>query len=213
MGHKVIVFDFDGVLLDSVAVMFHQHKERFPDSTKEEFNRLFLGSFSKQMESLSLKYSVEAISEEEKEIRRKQYTHTKQTTTNLYDGVGDMLATLTQKYTLVINTSATATNCIPIIERLGLTPYFDRILTRDDDERKVRKFMMIAEHYQVLPTELLFVTDTVSDVMEAQELMVPTIAVTYGVHDRSFFDTTQYPCLVDVVDTVSSLMQVIKNKH
>ncbi len=33
MDRKVIVFDFDGVLLDSIELMFQQHVRRFPDSS------------------------------------------------------------------------------------------------------------------------------------------------------------------------------------
>jgi len=173
---------------------------------------LFSGSYDTELELLLKKYeATETL--EERDKRKEDYTYLKQTKAELYVGVYDLLYLLSKEYTLTINTSASYVNCIPILERLDIINYFDLILTRDDDMGKVKKFEIIANRYQIKTSELLFVTDSLSDVIQAQEANVPTIAVSYGIHGKEYFNLSQYSCILDVADSVDEMLMVIKNKH
>ncbi len=54
-------------------------------------------------------------------------------------------------------------------------------------------------------------TDTLGDVREADIAGIPTIAVTYGAHNRSYFEREKHENLIAIVDTVKELEKTINN--
>ena len=55
----------------------------------------------------------------------------------------------------------------------------------ETEKSKKKKFRMTFEEYSLLPSECVFITDTLGDLLEANLLEVPTIAVTWGYHDET----------------------------
>jgi phosphoglycolate phosphatase-like HAD superfamily hydrolase len=57
---------------------------------------------------------------------------------------------------------------------------------------------------------MIFITDALGDVKEAQLAEIPTVAVTWGVHDESFFDSEKYPNIIEVIHNVQELNEFIQ---
>ena len=57
---------------------------------------------------------------------------------------------------------------------------------------------------------MLFITDALGDLKDADIAGVPTIAVTWGVHNKSFFEKEKHINLIGIVDTVEELSNLIK---
>ena len=74
----------------------------------------------------------------------------------------------------------------------------------------VDKFNLIAEKYGVENKDMIFITDTLGDIREAEIAGVPTIAVTWGAHDISYFTREQHTNLVKIVDTPEELESWIR---
>ncbi len=74
---------------------------------------------------------------------------------------------------------------------------------------KVEKFRMMEEKYGVRKNDMLFITDTLGDIREADKAGVPTIAVTWGAHDTSYFHREPHENLIGVVSTVAELENFI----
>lgn len=208
MENKIVVFDMDGVLIDSIELMNQLTQTRYPGATLKESRDLFLGNIHEEIEKLHQKYG--SLGEEEGKKVLEEYTKNKVEGVELYRDVQDLLNSLTQQgCKLSINSSAKSENALPILDRHSITEFFDSIYTKDDSKSKVEKFKLIAKHYDVEPSEFLFVTDAVGDVIEALELNINTIAVTYGIHPREYFIATDYPNIVSIVDSIEELQLAI----
>ena len=113
-------------------------------------------------------------------------------------------------YLLVLNTNAYNRNLIPLLENSGIEKLFDFIASAEISKNKVEKFKLIEEKYGVDKKDLLFITDALGDVRDADMAQIPTIAVTWGVHDKSFFEREKHDNLIGVVDNVKQLSDFIK---
>ena len=87
--------------------------------------------------------------------------------------------------------------------------YFDFVATKEVSNSKVEKFKIIEEKYGVTSQETLFITDTLGDVREADVAHVPTVAVTWGAHNRKYFTDEPHKNVIAIVDMVAKLKQII----
>jgi phosphoglycolate phosphatase-like HAD superfamily hydrolase len=128
----------------------------------------------------------------------------------MYEGMFDLLEDLkTKGVSLSINTSASDANTFDLLKRLGIDTFFDHVVTRDFARSKVDKFREIAKRYETDLSDFLFITDSLGDVKESAELNIPTIIVSWGVHDRSYFENLSYEHVMGIVDTVEELRDLI----
>ena len=109
-----------------------------------------------------------------------------------------------------MNTNAYERNSLPLLKKHGVEELFDYITNADLTKDKVEKFKIIKKKYKINASELLFVTDALCDVKDADVAGVPTIAVTWGVHDKTYFEKEKHPNLLAIVDTVEDLQKYIK---
>jgi phosphoglycolate phosphatase-like HAD superfamily hydrolase len=199
---KVIVFDLDGVLYDSVDMMHDYTLSEFKNITREDA----AGLHKENIHDALKKVLWERIDETEEEKQEKRNAYTiKKSQAPLYDGIKELLMGLHRIHTLVINTSAVEKTCLPLLERENIKHFFSCIATKEMYQSKVEKFRMISEMYHTPLSEMIFITDTVGDIKEAGVVGIPTIAVTWGVHNETHFREEEYPHLVAVVDSVEEL--------
>lgn len=202
---KVVVFDMDGVLVDSVEIAAQFSLETFPGLTPEKQKEILCGNFHEEIKKLDAFRIVETP--EEAEARKAKYVEQKSRSL-LYPGVKKLLQELRDGgIILVINTSAFKNRCWPILENQGITNFFDFIADAEVGLSKVEKFKLIADKYQVTREEMIFVTDTLGDLREADQVGISTIAVTWGAHDHYYFTREPHANLVKIVDTVEELRE------
>ena len=204
---KVIVFDLDGVILDSNKITATLFKTSFPTATEELYKQALCGNYFEAKERLGISELIET--QEEKEARLAKYALEKLECA-FFDGIPELVKELHGKqYSLAINTSSRENNCLPSLQKINIDKFFDFIGTKEVSKSKVEKFKMIIEKYQVEPKDIIFVTDTLGDLREAQISRIPTIAVTWGIHDRSYFTSEPHDNLIAIVDTVAELREKI----
>lgn len=205
---KIIVFDLDGVLVDTSDITGSYILEKYPTLTREIQQEILSGNFHEEMQKIKLVHKPTGT-KEENEARFAAFT-TKKTKALLFTGIFELLEKLKSNgYILAINTSAVERTCLPLLRNLNVLQLFDFVGTAEISRSKVEKFSIISTRYNIAPSEMLFVTDTLGDVREAQAAGVPTVAVTWGAHDRSFFMREKNDCLVAIVDTVEELEKII----
>ncbi len=207
MNKKVIIFDLDGVLFDTTPIAEKSLMRSFHGFTPEIGRELLVGNFHEELAKLTLE-RVERT-EEEKEEQKIQYAKDK-AEAPMFEGMKELLAELHEKkYIIILNTSAYERNCIPLLEKAGIKELFDFLGTAEVSKSKVEKFVTMEKEYGVSKDEMLFITDTLGDIREASEAQIPTIAVTWGAHDRSYFTREHHATLVGIVDTVEELRESI----
>lgn len=201
----------DGVLFDTIPYAEKAYLDIHPGMTSEMYKGLQCGNFHEETKKYA--HMKKEETEEEKNSRHVAYALVK-SNMPMFKGVEELLKDLhSLGYLLVLNTNAFDRNCLPLLEKSGIKDIFDLIATANFSKSKVEKFKLIEEKYNVKKEEVLFVTDSLGDVKEAQIAEVPTVAVTWGVHDESYFYKEKHPNLIGIVDTVKELNQFIQKTN
>jgi HAD superfamily hydrolase (TIGR01549 family) len=205
MKKNIIIFDLDGVLSDSTDHVLQFFLNIYPTLTKDMVDEMLTGNFPSEVEKLKLTHKRITETEEQRKKRNEEYSN-KKAGLPLHQGIKELLKALHNKsYTLVVNTSASERNCLPVLRQAGILDYFDVIATKELSVSKTEKFKLIADRYGLQPNQMIFITDTLGDIREADVANVPTVAVTWGAHGRSFFEREKHENLVKIVATVPEL--------
>ncbi len=173
---KHIIFDYDGVLIDSFE--FHLKKvNEFAGIglTAQEYSDAHDGNFyANKIEKLE---NVD-FSEYAKWVSQDQGQQP------LNDDAKNLLVTLAENNKLHLITSAWKTQAYPFLENHGITTLFTTLQFAEDSASKHDKFVKLFEKEDINPDETIFITDTLGDLIEAHNFDIQTIAVTFGFHDK-----------------------------
>jgi len=207
MEKKIIIFDFDGTLWDTTDLVLTLIRNmRISPLSQAEVQELYSHNIGISLANLNKYNPLKNPGEIEKLIL--SYQEAKLNTTP-FPGIREALELLKENgLNLAVVTMARRDNCLPLLRKYDFEKYFKYIQTREDSLNKIGSVAMILEKENLKIEEVIFVTDTLGDVREMNVLGVETVAVTYGVHDRSFFEREKNENLIAVVETVEDL----KNK-
>ena len=194
-GKKLIMFDMDGTLIDSSPDLAHainhmlQKLGRNPVS-KEAVDS-WLGNGAQMLVKRALSNASEVDSslqtdliDEAQALFLAYYASHLCIETQCYPQVPETLEKLhAAGFSMVLITNKPLVFVSPILEKLGIAGFFEKILGGDSLERKKPdplplQHMMAA--YGVLPQECMMVGDSKNDILAAKAADVESIAVTYG---------------------------------
>jgi phosphoglycolate phosphatase len=210
MNKKIVVFDMDGVLINSGDILYRLLQEIFPRLTLQEYKDFFMGNFHDGKEKYAQTNPAIEMEDAEKEERRIYFADQK-AQSPLFPGIRELLQSLRdQDFLLAVNTSAYERNALPLLVKNDIFDYFDFVAVFEDSRSKAEKFTMIQKRFECEVDEMVFVTDTVGDMREAAEFGVRTIGVSWGVHTKHQFHHHKEDVLAGVVDTVPELEENIQ---
>jgi len=169
---KIIIFDFDGVIAHSYSVAFEVAQLMDANWTIENHLKLFEGNITNYKPSKGVK-EIDFDKEVFKRIKRYDL--------RIY--VKEVLEKLAKKHTLIIVSSTSDYILEYFLKGHKIYDLFDCILDVNIEKNKTKKFQMIFDKYKCMSEDCLFVTDTLGDILEANILDVPTIAILDGFHN------------------------------
>ena len=199
----------DGVIFDSYNFAKDNFTSVYSGVTDEMYRNIFKGNFYDEVKKYSNIRKVET--EEEKKYRQKKYTEIK-SKAPMFKGIKELLESLQKPdIKVVLGTGAHDRNCLDMLKYAGITHLFDYIATAEVSKSKIEKFKLIQNKYSVDKEDIVFITDTLGDVKEADIAGITTIAVTWGFHNRSYFEKENHPNLISIIDTIEELGEFINN--
>lgn len=173
--NKVVIWDFDGVILSSFEQAFAIIQQRYPTLSREEYARQFEGNINQAKVFHKPVQQIDFFKEYEKTILD----------AHIVPGISEVIQTLSQSYQQVIVSSTISILIEKYLTFHGLQSYFDRIFGNEVSKSKVEKFKIVFDHYKVSPDNCVFITDTLGDLLEAKEVSLPAVAILWGFHPKS----------------------------
>jgi phosphoglycolate phosphatase-like HAD superfamily hydrolase len=191
MTKKLIIFDFDGVLVDTLLVCHSIDSEMNDIKSLEDYKKLFTGNIFEAKEN-GKKVVVP------NEMFGKMYD---ERTRELIvpDEMKKLVAILSSNSMLAVVSSTPTSSIQNILSRAGILSLFSNILGSDVHFNKTIKIESLLKEYAISPSNVVFITDTVGDIREGKKCAVSSIAVTWGFHDKQTLENEEPFAVVDTV--------------
>ncbi len=202
MKENIYIFDFDGVIGDSVDF----HVRGFREHTGLDVGR-------KDFQEMQMTNIYESPWYQEHADKLAGYGAYLKNATHeirLFDGMDQIVEQCQSAGVCYIVSSGNEEKMKDfLVENQMQDAFKARIMGSDTHFSKVVKLEMIKERHD--GSNYFFVTDTVGDIREAQVAQVPTYAVTWGYHDREMLCAAQPDVLCDTVEELSAALSLEMN--
>src|SRR3989344_1301843 len=182
---KLIIFDYDGVIVDSFPNTYETYKviakklnKKFPKNI-DEFRKIYGYSYTECYKNLGIVPSEHELAER---IYKEESAKLKPI---LCEGIEEVLKTLKKSYPLVLLTANYRQNVITKLKSFNLSKYFDSVIGKVKTETlplsKTEEFIKIMKDYYATQDETIIIGDREIDYHHAQEAGIKNIIIVkYG---------------------------------
>lgn len=198
--NKLILWDFDGVIVPSFQAGLETYKIFHPDYTEEEYRKGYEGNIFKNSEHLNLpqdKFNEEYGSRVER--------------LGIEEQIEMAVKKVTTLHASVIVSSSSNLIIIAYLARHGLKDCFKKLYGNEIHFSKIKKIAMALKDFDSDSENSVFITDTLGDIKEAEAHNMKTIGVTWGFHPRETLEKGKPDVILDdpqkLAETVESLIQ------
>lgn len=207
MKKKIVLFDFDGVIVDSFEIGYQVARKLYPGLTREMERNFFNGNIYGSAKQI---------------IKKNFFTKAEKTFSTEYvpkllqlspiEGMQKTLEQLEKSYQLIVVSSTISSPITGYLEKYNLAQYFDAIMGGDVHKSKIVKIKMVLDQSKARPEDCIFITDTLGDMKEAAECNVQSIGVTWGFHERERLEKGNFFALVDKIEELSPIVHLFFSK-
>ena len=209
----LIVFDFDGVIIDSAQdlVGAARHSLREVGSAEPEFSfvRSCIGGGARNLLLRCLDDDKKDRVEEALRIFRGYYEQNCLKQTVLYPGVRDLLAFYAHKKHLALATFKIRAATHRILAGLNIVDFFDVVVTADDVQRPKPDPQCIDHILRKLHCgrdNAILVGDTRTDVLTGKNAGIATCAVSYGIGTRHELGEAGADFIIDDIQELKNIV-------
>lgn len=210
--YKVIMFDLDGTLTDSGRAIMSSVKYALThlgitDQPIEKL-RSFIGP--SLFDSFNREYQLTG-SDCDEAIASYRYIYEKENMydVDIYDGIPELLKSLKETgFTVILITSKPLVFSEKIMDKVGLSKYFDHMVgpdLSDHSSDKKRLIEIAIEKYGLNRNECVMIGDTAYDIKGAVGAEIDSIAVTYGYGSPVEMMNSGADFMVDSVESLCKL--------
>lgn len=199
---KLVIFDFDGVLADTIQFCFNMYKEKNPNLTFKNFQDLSIGNWINSIENALLGKTL-IKGEDFKDKYKEEVDRIK-----IENILVETIIELNKNYILAIVSSTDSIYIRNFLEKENINKYFSDIFGSDINKDKVIKIKILLNKYGISHDDTVFVTDSLGDIKDGNKCGVKSIGVTWGVHSKETLEKGN-PAII--LDNPNELLGVIKN--
>lgn len=200
---RFILFDFDGVIADSISAAFEINQKLLPGLTMDDFRLAANGNINDWTKKQNLSRAKKDLGES----FFKEYRNKAEDNIRLFAGMDKTIEALARDYNLAVVSSSLAVIIQKFLDRYSLTDYFIKIMGNEIHLRKKIKIEMILNEYGAKADDCVFVTDTLGDAYEAGQLKIPSIGVSWGLHQPEMLSKICWSVVespTELIDAISA---------
>ena len=217
MKKKIIIFDLDGTLLNTLedltdSTNFALKSCGYSTKTLDEVKN-FVGNGVYKLieraigENLSAKDVTNCL-----EIFKKKYSQNMYNKTSPYDGIINMLKILKIKGYKI----AVVSNKFDKAVKELCNKYFPNLIdfsTGENEEKGIRKkpapdsIIAVIKQYNLTLKDAIYIGDSEVDIQTARNAHIPCISVTWGFKDREFLIQNGAEYLIDSPDEIIEILK------
>lgn len=224
---KAIIFDFDGVIVNSFEACFKASQFYDPNLTREEYKKMFEGNIFESLEkehpegtnldnnkiepqnSKSFFRSQESkfeenIDNDQPNFFEEYYKRIQNIKPNL--DVEEIIKEFSTT-PLYIVSSTLNEKIDQYLKKYNLRKYFKKIMGPEVSKSKVDKLKMILDLEKITPKEAIFITDTLGDLREAQKVGIDSIGVTWGFHTKDILEKGDPMVIIERATQLAKVLQ------
>jgi HAD superfamily hydrolase (TIGR01549 family) len=182
---KLLIFDYDGVFVDTLDVMTKVINKLIKNSrpknplSKEEVAKIFDVNFYEGMKNLCIEEKViKNYSKEAKEFIKCRHE------IKAFEGIIEVIKKLSKQNIIVIVSSNTDKVIETFLKDNKLESYIEEIIGIEKEVSKVKKIEYCKRKYNFENDFIFYIGDTTGDVIEGKKAQVKTVVVTWGFHDK-----------------------------
>ena len=204
---KLFLFDFDGVLVESLEIyekivsLCLQKINKPLTRGREEFLELFNGNF---YESLT-KRGVDL--KEFMEVSGGLLAHVDYKEMQPVTAMIAVVEQLQRNNILLVISSNDSQTISVALEQFQFNGFFQEVLGSDFMFSKKDKMLYATKKYQIAPEDIYYIGDTTGDIVEGRAAGVKTVGVTWGWHSRDKMAQAQPDYLVNEPQELLQLNQ------
>jgi len=186
----IIIFDYDGVIVDSLDLVIEIYNELAPQydleklKEKEEFTKFFDHNFFQGLKENGI--GPEVYEGLLKEMADRLAREVKDAP--LFEGIKEVLKKLSQEYRLLIITS----NLSYVIEealKINDIKEIEEVVGAEKEKSKVKKIKRVEGKYP--DSKIYYIGDTTGDIYEGREAGTITVAVSWGFHKKEKLELSE----------------------
>ena len=199
---KLVIFDFDGVLANTLEFAFLLHKENNPTFTWEKYQKFGMGNFFDSMNKF-INGEIHIVPKDFDDKYKEKIEKI-----NVVDTLHETVLSLKKDYILALVSSTNSSVIDKFLVKEKLRDCFSDILGLDVAQDKTVKIKTLLEKYNINIDDAVIITDTVGDIKEGEACGVKSIGVTWGLHTREILERGNP---ITIIDDPKDLLDAVKN--
>ena len=207
MNKKIIIFDYDGVIVDSLEIyakLFVEACKKYgyqQINSKEKFLKLFERNIYDSMMIMGINEDKIKKILNHLEIISMRHQHR----IVFFDGMKEVLSSLSNKHRIIIVTSNITSVVEDFVKKQNVI--YDEVIGADKELSKVKRIESIKLKYK--SADYFYIGDTMGDIIEGKLAGVKTVAVSWGWHNTDKLKSVSPDY---IVKSPSELIELF-NKH